>query len=192
MESSGDYELLEDDDDRAKFAEWLALEEEDVVTAVDGGSFGRPISSSSLSQGYKKVGETCDAPFPWRQGSVTEVRSFYLHKAGTAIGHIDCLTVDTEKVGGLVGWISFVYIVPFQRGRGAGRAMVDLAFRSFPSGMHVYCAVMQSSARAKHFYETLGFACVGLGTHESADGFPADVMEKRREALERQATGTHA
>mmetsp|Transcript_9827 Transcript_9827/g.25829 ORF Transcript_9827/g.25829 Transcript_9827/m.25829 type:complete len:184 (+) Transcript_9827:84-635(+) len=180
MESARSYELVEDGDEGAKFVEWLSADDESVVADVDGGSFGRPVSIGGVREGYMQIDRRFDERFPWRQGVVKSISSFYLGKCGVPIGHIDCLIVDSPPMGGLVGWIFFVYIVPEDRGQGAGKAMVELATKSFPSGMSVYCTVVQSNVRAKKFYEALSFLCVS--THELPGGFTIDLMEKRSSA----------
>eukprot|EP00854_Cymbomonas_tetramitiformis_P011074 gene11074-13091_t len=173
-------QLEDDSDEHAEFASWLAAEETSIVDAVDGQTYGRPITVEGVRHGYTKYDLRFDSRFAWREGTLESVTSFYLASAsGNNVGHIDCLVVDSPPMGGPVGWLFMVYVLPEQRGTGVGKLLVELACDKFPVGMNIYCTVARSNPRARKFYESLGFRFMSEQTVPGAS--IVDVMELVRE-----------
>ena len=166
--------LVPDTDAHQQYTQWLIAEDPATLLHLDGGTYGRPITQAGVLLAYQEAyPKRFDHRFPFREGNLLCCNSYYacLSAVGEHIGHVDCLVVDSPVLGGTVGWLFMVYVVPAHRGRGWGKALVRQALRTFVGSCRtVYLTVLDDNPRAKQMYISVGFDVVNRISLPGVDG----------------------
>ena len=164
--------LVPDSDSYKQFTEWMQNEEPTVLFHLDSGVYGRPITHEGVVRAYREeYPRRFDQRFPFREGTLVACNSFYARLTcgmssdasddafrGEMVGHVDCLVVDSPALGGRVGWLFMVYILPTYRGHGWGKALVMQALTTFIGACEkVYLMVNDENPAAKRCYTSIGF-----------------------------------
>lgn len=68
------------------------------------------------------------------------------------------------------GWLDQLYVAPGWTGRGLGGQLVHVAKLRHPGGLDLW--TFQSNRRARHFYESHGFAAVECTEGDNEEGAP--------------------
>ena len=89
---------------------------------------------------------------------------------------------DGDSVIALLGlsdtMVEQLYVRPDRIGRGVGRALLELAKRRRPDGLHLYCFAVND--RARRFYERNGFEAVAFGDGSGNEERQPDVLYRWR------------
>ncbi|MCG3132952.1 MAG: putative N-acetyltransferase YjaB [Planctomycetes bacterium] len=70
-------------------------------------------------------------------------------------------------------YVDRIYVDPAEQRRGAGRALMDVAFAASPGRIRLH--THQENTGARRFYERLGFRAIAFGTSPPPESAP-DVM----------------
>jgi GNAT superfamily N-acetyltransferase len=91
---------------------------------------------------------------------------------------------DGEALNGVVafrdGWIDQLYVLPDRQGRGAGRALLEIALQG---QSRVRLWTFQKNAGARRFYERSGFAAIELTDGAHNEEREPDVLYEWRGAV---------
>eukprot|EP01061_Rhynchopus_euleeides_P002250 TRINITY_DN1172_c0_g2_i1.p1 TRINITY_DN1172_c0_g2~~TRINITY_DN1172_c0_g2_i1.p1 ORF type:complete len:190 (+),score=37.62 TRINITY_DN1172_c0_g2_i1:162-731(+) len=173
-------ELRLDDNPETLYA-LLKEETDEVLTDIDGGDFGRPLTPEGIGAWWR-VGLP---ELKTRAGSAIEEHArFTVFAEGTCVGHVEMLLSRLEHiedpvpltkrnltVGQLVGSLMIVYVAAGHRNKGIGSEMVRQAVQhgvAKGAVVRVLCALRNEPAT--RFYHRAGLRdTVGLLTKQGVE-----------------------
>eukprot|EP00009_Paramoeba_aestuarina_P016116 CAMPEP_0201535168 /NCGR_PEP_ID=MMETSP0161_2-20130828/58284_1 /ASSEMBLY_ACC=CAM_ASM_000251 /TAXON_ID=180227 /ORGANISM="Neoparamoeba aestuarina, Strain SoJaBio B1-5/56/2" /LENGTH=201 /DNA_ID=CAMNT_0047940187 /DNA_START=39 /DNA_END=644 /DNA_ORIENTATION=+ len=164
-----------EDKNPAQFASWLSSETEEVVVAIDGGDFERPITEQSVVKGWEEIPSVILQRRSW---NTLSHHVFTAQVSSEDVGHVELAVVQVQNeeaknsFGGYCGkepfaLLMYVYVVPQWRAKGVGTSMVrevcEFAVRK-SAAVRVALLVQEDNERAKKFYHRCGFKDTGITT----------------------------
>jgi len=134
--------------DIPQFYEWMKSESEEMLTFIDGVTFGRPITIEGITNYHNNA-----ISKKWL--------SFKFLVDGEIIGHIELIRLDLVAQTSAIG---YVYIRRDRRGVGFGKKMLELLLlhAKIKIGLkYLDLLVGENNNPAQHFYKKCGFGYSG-------------------------------
>lgn len=130
------------------FHKWMDSESEEMLTFIDGGTYGRPLTLDAVTQCYNNAISKKWQPFKFLVDD-------------EVIGHIELIRLDRVAQTSAIG---YVYICKDWRGKGMGKKMVALFLNHAKERIglnYLDLLVGENNITARRFYEKCGFGYSG-------------------------------